>query len=989
MNSSQTKDSDEAASAKLIKYNKHIDEQQQTTKTTNSNSTTMAISNIESNKPAPDDDARSAAEPSDVDGCGLHHRQAAVRFAADQTGVNSNHLKSLSVSNLLSEQEKEALQEAQAVTVALAPSSGHKKASNKWPWLYDSATKCSAPNLNQQKPPKLNSGEPFQILWRRLKFEVHPSAYDQLVGLSVAKLACFCTAKLRQSVSASSAHEDVALPLECIESNTGSKQQATAQANLDKTDTQLAKVVFENLNGYVKSGEITAILGPSGSGKTSLLNALCGQKSENYRGKIMLSGADTRRMRLSIIPQKDYLVENLTVRENLLFASQILNTEPSFDHEANIRRVARMLNLTACYHASAAKISGGEYKRVTIAQELLRQPDILVLDEPTSGLDSMNCKNLIQSLAKLIQASREGSINPMAIVMTIHQPDVDIFQMFDHVYCMARKGRVIFDGKPSEVLTTIQQQASSVLPSEASLVSNPANLLIEIASEDLYGQEPIDKLAKYHVEKFERTYPPEIDIYLGPSLNLSVQAARKRGTQATKTNGLKSIREDEKQQVHKARMSYASLANSEPTGESYLFRDKRLTQRKNVHAGKFWRHTGLLAKRAFTSTLRDPLMTFISLVFHLMIPFVMWIVYSQNTGSVRACPIVQRDLEMISLVSNNTLALMNDQQEQLISALEASTMFFLSTYSFSMCSLSMAALAFPTGMHVLSKETRNGWYSLQSFVFAKTIADFLFEVLFPIFSLVMIYIMLGMPTSYLMWRLWAMAAVMGLISMISHTQGLIFGALCMNSVQTAIFLASASTLPQIMLSGFTARIKNMPYILQKLSWVSVYRYSSDLINLIRFGFGLCPCDDDIDDYLRNSQPTFTDVSPSMKFGARAFLLDAYNSTSGTNSSSAGSTAPAAIGNELTITGAERQAMINKLQAEEIDMFDQMAQMVSRSFTFGRNIDGCDTVRSQLLNTTGAPPDHMLPYIFGGMVGLLMLGKVLLFLVVKFKLGKTI
>lgn len=914
---------------------------------------------------------------------------------------------------------------------------------NRWRWFRSDANPQAgrrdasvAQQLQEVAPVQC---EPFQVVWRHLSFEVKLSSYDRLLNKAAHRLRNLWPSHKKSS-------QDNRKP---------SLEEVEHGESLDSLGGLERRVIFENLNGFVNSGEISAILGPSGAGKTSLLNAICG-KTDDYRGLIQLAGGGKRRMRLSIIPQKDYLNGHLTVRENLLYSSKILNTSKEFDHEANILRVVKMLNLVSCFDSSAANISGGEYKRVSIAQELLRQPDILILDEPTSGLDSLNCKKLIKSLIQLIEASQRGAFNPIAIVMTIHQPDVELFQMFDHVYCMAKHGRVIYDGHPRDTVRVIREQSGipedQLLPNGG--IVNPANLLIEIASRDLFGQAPIERLAQYQRSQFEQKS-------LAIDSTLVVRKKSPKNATATK---LLEHKVAENGPVSTGKTTPASLivfqnANDIPLTDSKLeitngnhdqqpgspkqqnlIRDKRLTI-KNDHTGKFWHHTHLLASRAFTSTLRDPLMTVSSMLFHLFIPFVMWTVYNQQIGKVTACPAIQREMDMVSLASNHTLGKVQDQHEQLMSALECSTMFFLSTYSFSMCSLTVAALAFPLNMHILLKEVRNGWYSLPSYVVAKTISSFPFEVLFPVISIVLIYVMLGMPSSYLEWRLWAIALVMAFVSMISNTQGLIFGALCMDSVQSAIFLASASSLPLTLLSGFTARIKGMPILLQRLSWFSLYRYSSDSINMIRFGFNMCPCDNSTAEYLRTKTPTFVDVPQNMKPLFTYYLAnndpqtttsppleDATTAISSSNVTEliADSNAPIAsfvepivnatetitnatgsfvnattsyladyadlipgVSRELTLNSTARSDLLKKIDSNEIDLFERMANLMARSFTYGREVENCRTVRSELLMSAGAPDDSFLPFLFGGMLGLLVAAKIILFIIVNFKIGKRV
>ena len=70
-------------------------------------------------------------------------------------------------------------------------------------------------------------------------------------------------------------------------------------------------------------------------------------------------------------------------------------------------------------------ISGGEKKRTSIAFELISDPAVLMLDEPTSGLDSLTSFVIVKYLKRLAQEQRK------TIIMTIHQPNADIFSQFD------------------------------------------------------------------------------------------------------------------------------------------------------------------------------------------------------------------------------------------------------------------------------------------------------------------------------------------------------------------------------------------------------------------------------------------------------------------------------------------------------------------------------------------------------------------------------
>ena len=75
-------------------------------------------------------------------------------------------------------------------------------------------------------------------------------------------------------------------------------------------------------------------------------------------------------------------------------------------------------------------ISGGERKRTSIAFELISNPQVIILDEPTSGLDSLTSFIIVDYLNKL--AHEQGK----TVIMTIHQPNSDIYKKFDRLFLM-------------------------------------------------------------------------------------------------------------------------------------------------------------------------------------------------------------------------------------------------------------------------------------------------------------------------------------------------------------------------------------------------------------------------------------------------------------------------------------------------------------------------------------------------------------------------
>ncbi len=89
-------------------------------------------------------------------------------------------------------------------------------------------------------------------------------------------------------------------------------------------------------------------------------------------------------------------------------------------------------------------VSGGERKRTCIAVELITDPKVIFLDEPTSGLDSLTSYIIVSELKKL--ATR----NNKTVIMTIHQPNSEIYQLFDNLTLLL-EGKIIYQDKASLV----------------------------------------------------------------------------------------------------------------------------------------------------------------------------------------------------------------------------------------------------------------------------------------------------------------------------------------------------------------------------------------------------------------------------------------------------------------------------------------------------------------------------------------------------------
>ncbi|KAL7159756.1 hypothetical protein ABFS83_01G049200 [Erythranthe nasuta] len=244
--------------------------------------------------------------------------------------------------------------------------------------------------------------------------------------------------------------------------------------------TTKEKTILNGITGIVSPGEILAMLGPSGSGKTTLLTALGGRRlSGKFSGKITyndrpFSGSTKRRT--GFVAQDDVLYPHLTVFETLLFTAllRLPKTLPKDEKTRHVENIISELGLDRCRTSMIGGplfrgVSGGEKKRVSIGQEMLINPSLLLLDEPTSGLDSTTALRILNTVKGLAAGGR-------TVITTIHQPSSRLYHMFDKVVLLS-EGCPIYYGLASTALEYFSSVGFST-----SVTVNPADLLLDLAN---------------------------------------------------------------------------------------------------------------------------------------------------------------------------------------------------------------------------------------------------------------------------------------------------------------------------------------------------------------------------------------------------------------------------------------------------------------------------------------------------------------------------
>ncbi len=160
------------------------------------------------------------------------------------------------------------------------------------------------------------------------------------------------------------------------------------------------KILFQDFNYTVETGDFVVFCGESGCGKTTLLNMIgCLEKPDS--GSIVIDGTDIWQCKkkrelfaykLGFLFQNFALLEEKTAWQNLQIIQKKARTEKS------IEQVLSEVGLLDKKDTEVYKMSGGEQQRLALARLMLKKCDIILADEPTGSLDEQNADMVMEIL---------------------------------------------------------------------------------------------------------------------------------------------------------------------------------------------------------------------------------------------------------------------------------------------------------------------------------------------------------------------------------------------------------------------------------------------------------------------------------------------------------------------------------------------------------------------------------------------------------------
>ncbi|WP_342436482.1 ABC transporter ATP-binding protein [Paenibacillus sp. FSL L8-0436] len=196
--------------------------------------------------------------------------------------------------------------------------------------------------------------------------------------------------------------------------------------------------VVKGIDLEIREGEILALIGTNGAGKSTTLAMLLGILQPDS-GEIT-RWRDDYRAHIGVQLQSTPFFEGYTAEENLALFAALYHVKLS---KAQIRNKLEECNLADAGKTPAARLSGGQQKRLAIAVTAIHNPDLIVLDEPAAGLDPRARQEIRRMIERLAG-------NNVTVLFSSHDME-EVSRIADRLILMDN-GQIVAEGQPEDLL---------------------------------------------------------------------------------------------------------------------------------------------------------------------------------------------------------------------------------------------------------------------------------------------------------------------------------------------------------------------------------------------------------------------------------------------------------------------------------------------------------------------------------------------------------
>jgi len=203
---------------------------------------------------------------------------------------------------------------------------------------------------------------------------------------------------------------------------------------------------LQGISVRIDKGEFVYVVGPSGAGKSTFIKLMYREERPS-KGSIFVNGFNIERLKERKIPllrrqigvvfQDFKLLPNLTVRENIAYALEVIEA-PTKRIRSRVSEVLELVGLTEKANALPNQLSGGQQQRVSIARSLVNNPAVIIADEPTGNLDPETSMDIVRLFDEI---NNRGT----TIVMATH--DKEIVNRFKRRVLAIENGLLVRDEK--------------------------------------------------------------------------------------------------------------------------------------------------------------------------------------------------------------------------------------------------------------------------------------------------------------------------------------------------------------------------------------------------------------------------------------------------------------------------------------------------------------------------------------------------------------
>ncbi len=224
-------------------------------------------------------------------------------------------------------------------------------------------------------------------------------------------------------------------------------------------------LAVDRVSFSVKRGEIFGLVGPDGAGKTTTMRMLAGVMAPDSGGAVV-AGCDivfspeSAKHRLSYMPQRFGLYEELTVDENIRFYARIFGVRAA-DRDEHAARLLDAAGMSQFRDRPAGKLSGGMKQKLGLICALIHTPEVILLDEPTNGVDPVSRRDFWRILYSLLDRG---------VTILVTTAYLDEAERCNRIALM-HEGRLLFCDTPARLKKNLPGAVLSIITSQPRKIS--------------------------------------------------------------------------------------------------------------------------------------------------------------------------------------------------------------------------------------------------------------------------------------------------------------------------------------------------------------------------------------------------------------------------------------------------------------------------------------------------------------------------------------